>query len=332
MIAGAGAIGCFVGGLLAASGMRVTLLARPRITAEIRAHGLTLTDLDGMAVNVGANALGLSEDPSCLTGADLVLVTVKSGDTDTVAALIETYAPLKSPVISLQNGVKNGEVLRHALVARDVRAAMVPFNVVPMGQGCYHRAVDGDIVIEAGPGDMAKRLSVVGLDWSETRDISGVQWGKFLLNLNNALNALSGQPLKQQLLDRGWRRLMADQWAEALHILTAHGIEPVSQTGVSVRAIPWILRLPTPLFTRVAARMLRMDPQARTSMSYDLMAHRLTEIDALQGEVIRMGTVLGKPTPINTMVLDVVRAAELADEGLPHLPARALRAELRRLG
>ena len=330
VVAGAGSIGCFVGGLLAAAGHNVTLLVRPRIAAEIRAHGLTLTDLEGMAVKVGADALGITEDPKSLASADIVLVTVKSRDTDSIGQLISTHGARATQVISLQNGVSNGTVLRSLLPARDVRSGMVPFNVVPMGQGCYHRAVEGDIVIEAGPGDLAQLISVPRLACTESREIENLQWGKFLLNLNNALNALSGLPLQAQLKDRNWRRLMADQWDEALRVIRRHGIRPVSSTPVSVNVIPWVLRLPTPLFTSVAGAMLKIDPQARMSMSYDLMEGRPTEIDALQGEILRLGVAQGIRTPINAMVMDVVRVAELAGEGLPNLTPEALRRELAR--
>ena len=330
VIAGAGAIGCFVGGLLAAAGMQVTLLLRARVAAEVRAHGLTLTDFDGMAQKVSAERLVLSKTPGCLATADLVLVTVKSGSTAQVADLINTHAPAKCPVISLQNGVANAEILRAGLPARDVRAGMVPFNVVPMGQGGYHRATSGDITIGAGPGDLAEVLSVPYLRITESREIEAVQWGKFLINLNNALNALSGLTLQQQLRDRGWRQLMADQWGEALGVLRRAGINPASTTPVSVGSVPSILRLPTPLFSRVATQMLTIDDQARASMSYDLMSGRPTEIDALQGEVIRLGNALGRPVPIARMVHDLIKTAELAAQGLPNLPVSALRTELKR--
>ncbi|MGC1503044.1 MAG: 2-dehydropantoate 2-reductase [Sulfitobacter sp.] len=328
VVAGAGSIGCFVGGLLAAAGRNVTLLVRPRIAAEIRTHGLTLTDLDGMARQVSADAIGIRTDPTALAGADVVLVTVKSRDTDTMAALIDSHSPRNTRVVSLQNGVSNGAALRRLLPACDVRAGMVPFNVVPMGQGCYHRAVEGNIVIEAGAGDLAQILDVPGLTCLESREIENVQWGKFLINLNNALNALSGLPIQAQLKDRGWRKLLADQWSEALQVIHGHGIRPVSSTPVSVSLIPWVLRLPTVLFTRVAAAMLKIDPQARTSMSYDLMEGRFTEIEALQGLVVEMGQTLGIATPVNALVLDVMRTAELAGEGLPRLTPLALRREL----
>ena len=324
VVAGAGAIGCFTGGLLAAAGQDVTLLVRPRVGHEIRAHGLTLTDFAGLAKTVGANDLAFTQDARCLAQADVVLVTVKSRDTGDIARSIAAHAPAEACVISLQNGVSNADILRSALPGRDVRAAMVPFNVVPLGQGCYHRATSGDIIMEAGPGDWAARLTAPHLQWEESADIVGVQWGKFLVNLTNALNALSGLTLQTMLTDRRWRKVMAAQWSEALRVLKAGNIRPVSTTPVPVGAIPHILRLPTPIFTRVAASMLTIDAQARTSMAYDLMEGRATEIDALQGEVVRMGETLNRPTPICRHVVEVMHVAELAEEGLPNLPPAAL--------
>tara|TARA_R110002110_G_scaffold19919_56_gene81708 strand:+ start:186 stop:1211 length:1026 start_codon:yes stop_codon:yes gene_type:complete len=329
VVAGAGAIGCFVGGLLAAAGAQVTLLVRPRVAAEIHTHGLSLTDFDGMAQKISADRLVLTENPACLADADLVLVTVKTDGTAVIAELIDSHAPPKCPVISLQNGVSNAETLRAGLPARDVRAGMVPFNVVPIGQGGYHRATSGSIVIGAGPDDLAEVLTVPYLRVMESREIEAVQWGKFLVNLNNALNALSGLTLREQLRDRAWRRLMADQWAEALAVLRRSGINPASTTSVAVGAVPAIFRLPNPLFKRVATQMLTIDEQARASMSYDLMAGRPTEIDALQGEVMRLGATLGRPTPLSRMIFDLIKTAELAAQGVPNLPASALRAELK---
>jgi len=328
VVAGAGAIGCFLGGLLASGGRQVTLLVRPRIHAEIHGHGLSLTDFGGLAVQIAAEELSVTEDPRCLSKADVVLVTVKSGDTAEMARLIDKYAPVKCPVISLQNGLGNADALLEVLSAYDVRAGMIPFNVVPMGQGGFHRATSGDIVIMAGPGELGGLLTVPHLTTTESRDIESVQWGKFLINLNNALNALSGLTLQQQLRDRGWRSLMADQWTEALGVLRAHGIRPASTTPVSVGMIPMILKLPTPIFRRLAASMLTIDAQARTSMALDLMGGRKTEIDALQGEVVRLGREAGIATPICAMIAEVIAAAEMAGEGLPNLPVQALWDEL----
>ncbi len=306
VIAGAGAIGCFVGGLLAAQGRKVTFLGRPRVLGEIEGDGLTLTDFSGLSRNLHKTRLRLSDDPSCLAGAALVLVTVKSGATAEMAALIARHAPETAPVVSLQNGMDNAAALRARLAGRDVRAGMVGFNVVPKGQGRFHRATSGEIAIRSGPGALGDLLTVPGLDVRETDEIEALQWGKLLVNLNNALNALSGLTLRDQLANREWRRLMADQMAEGLRVLRAGGIPVRSTTPLPAWMSPHVLRLPTPLFRRIAARMLTVDPSARSSMAYDLRQGRRTEIDSLQGEIINLGRAYGVPTPISAAVARAV--------------------------
>ncbi|GHH01705.1 2-dehydropantoate 2-reductase [Pseudodonghicola xiamenensis] len=322
VIAGAGAIGCFVGGLLAAAGHPVTLLGRERVLGPIRASGLKLTDFSGLEVRVGSGRLGLAQRPEALEGAALVLVAVKSGATATISAEIAAHAPQAAPVISLQNGVGNADLLRAALPGRDVRAAMVGFNVVPAGPAAWHRASSGDIVIEAGAGDLAARLSVPGLVVREVDDILPAQWGKLLLNLANALNALSGISLRDQLLDREWRRLMADQIAEALRVLRRSGIVARPPAPVPAVLLPAILRLPTPLFTRIAERMLTIDPMARTSMAYDLEDGRLTEIDHMQGAIVELAQQQGGRAPICERVARLVHEVEAQGyRGLRKTPA-----------
>lgn len=93
VVAGAGAIGCLVGGMLAAGGRRVALLARPRVKTEIERFGLRLTDFDGSEKKLSAGRLALSEDPAIFHSAGIVLVTVKSADTADVADQIAQHAP-----------------------------------------------------------------------------------------------------------------------------------------------------------------------------------------------------------------------------------------------
>lgn len=319
VIAGAGSVGCFVGGLLVDGDHDVTMLGRPRILDEIREHGLTLTDYAGLSLCLTQDRLELAGDPVCLGQADLVLVTVKAPATAGMAAQIARYAPDAAPVVSLQNGIDSADILRATLPGRDVRAGMVAFNVVPMRQGRFHRASSGGIQIGAGPGGLAARLSVPGLSVGESPDIVAIQWGKLLLNLTNALNALSGLPLRQMMLDLDWRRLMAAQMAEALVVLRAAGIAVRSTTPVPVWAGPHVLRLPTPLFTRIAARALVIDPEAMTSMAQDLVQGRPTEIDSLQGMIIALGRAQGLTTPIADRVADAIRQAEAQGAGRPHL-------------
>ena len=105
-----------------------------------------------------------------------------------------------------------------------------------------------------------------------TGNIAGVQWGKLLVNLNNALSALSGLPLRQQLAQRAWRSLFADQMAEGLMAIRAEGIRPVSSTPVPANWTPHLLRLPDAVFAALLGGTMKIDPEARSSMWEDSIA------------------------------------------------------------
>lgn len=310
VVAGAGSIGCFVGGMLAAAGRPVTLLARRRIIDEITAHGLRATTLEGIDKRVSPGAIAMSEDPSVLRDADIVLVCVKSTDTAAMGAIIAAHAPPDAIIVSLQNGVSNVEVLEAHAAGQKVLAGMVPFNVVAMGKGRFHRATSGDIVIAHDEAATAARLSVPDLKVQAAADITDLQWGKLLLNLNNALNALSGLPLRQQLSQRRWRCLLADQITEALRVLAAAGIKPAAMTPLPTSFIPFVLRLPDWAFRLVAGSMIRIDPQARSSMWEDLQRGRATEVDYLQGAVLDLARQHRCAAPLSARIVALIKATE----------------------
>jgi 2-dehydropantoate 2-reductase len=139
-------------------------------------------------------------------------------------------------------------------------------------------------------------------------DLAPLQWGKLLLNLNNAVNALSGLPLREQLIQRDYRVCMAALMDEALAALRAAGIAPARLTPLPPRWLPGVLRLPTPLFRVLAARMLRVDAKARSSMADDLAAGRATEVDALNGEVLRLARKHGLAADANERICTLVRS------------------------
>jgi 2-dehydropantoate 2-reductase len=324
-VAGAGAIGCFVGGWLAAHGRRVGLLVRPRMRTEIERSGLRLTDFDGSEQRLSAGQLALSEDASIFHGVGVILVTVKSADTADVADLIAQHAPQDAVIVSLQNGVGNVALLRERLPGRRVLAGMVPFNVIAMGEGRFHRSTSGDIQLEDDAANTAAALSVSGLAMRSSRNITGVQWGKLLVNLNNALNALSDMPLAVQLANRGWRKLLADQMAEGLAAMKAAGIAPVSATPIPPTWTPTLLRLPDAIFNVILGRTMKIDPEARSSMWQDLKQGRTTEIDYLQGAIIALAEQHGVDVPLSRRIVGLIRAAEAAGQGSPRLTPRQIR-------
>jgi 2-dehydropantoate 2-reductase len=326
IVAGAGSIGCFVGGMLADAGRPVSLLARPRVIAEVeKNNGIRLTSIEGLDRLVASAKFLLSSDPLVLKTAGVVLVTVKSADTARIADLIARHAPPDAVVVSLQNGVGNVPVLRERLPGRRVLAGMVSFNVVALGDGRFHRASSGDIAIEQDELKTAAQLSVPGLPMHTTSNILGVQWGKLLVNLNNALNALSGLPLGEQLAQRPWRVLLADQMAEALKVMKAEGIKPVPTTSVPPGLTPYLLRMPDTLFELIMARTMKIDRKARSSMWEDLQRGGRTEVDFLQGVIVQLAERHALSVPLSRRVVALVKNAEAAGKRSPGLTPGQIR-------
>ena len=327
VIAGAGSIGCYVGGCLALAGRKVVFLARPRIAQALLGGGLRVTDLDGRDRSI--RPVSVTADPAAaLANADVVLVTVKNGATEDMAVLIAAHTRGDVVVVSLQNGVGNADRLRVGLGSRPVLAGMVPFNVVQSAEGesplQVHRASEGKVMIEDGTAGLAGLLDVEGLGAETHADMKAVQWGKLLINLNNALVALSGLPLASELADRRWRLILAGQIDEALAAMKASHIAPARIGGLRPGLLPKLLRLPDWLFRRVARRMLAIDPQARSSMWDDLQRGRPTEIGDLQGTVLSLAEKAGTPAPLLKRVTALVRQAEREKRGSPGLTPEAV--------
>lgn len=309
---GAGGIGCYVGGRLAATGADVVFVGRPRLAAELAEHGLHLTDYLGANLAVPAEQVRYTTTPAAAAEADLVLVTVKSAGTADAAAELAAVLQPGATVVSFQNGIRNGEVLRERLPNHTVLTGMVPFNVLNRGGGAFHQGTEGALDVQRHPAlqPFENAFERAGLPLTQHAEILPVQWAKLLLNLNNPVNALSGLPLREELGQRDYRRCLAAAQSETLDLLKAAGIAPAQLTALPAHRIPTVLRLPDFIFQRLAARMLAVDPLARSSMWEDLQAGRLTEIDYLNGEVVRLAESLGRTAPVNAELTALIHAAE----------------------
>lgn len=312
-VVGAGSIGCYVGGRLAAAGEDVVFVGRPRIVDEVREHGLRLTDYRGADLRVDQPRF--ATETAAVADADLVLVTVKSADTEAAALELKPVLGESTLVMSLQNGLRNAAVLDAVLGRGRALAGMVPFNVVNRGRGVFHQGSEGDIEVARDPRleEFADRFAKAGLPLIARDDMAAVLWAKLLLNLNNSVNALSGLPLKDELAQRSYRMCVAEAQREALRILGAAGIRPAKLTPLPPAWLPGLLSLPDPVFRRVASRMLEIDPIARSSMAEDLALGRRTEIEFINGEIVRLAKEHGADAPINRRLIELIGAAERGD-------------------
>jgi len=314
---GAGSVGCYLGGLAAAAGHVVHLVGRPRVLDAIDERGLLITDCDGRKTQIAPERLELHETLPHGIAADITLLSVKSGATAEAAQILQNSLLPGSLVLSMQNGVGNAERAQTAAPALDVRAGMVPFNIAELAPGHYHRGTGGQLMVQAGTGnavsELAQSFARQGIQLQQHADLRAVQWGKLLLNLNNPVNALSGRPLRAQLLERGYRRCLAALQAEALELMHAAGVQAAQLTPLPPKRLVQLLRSPTPLFRLLASRMLRIDEKARSSMADDLQLGRATEIDALCGEVVRLAHRQGRQAPLNARMLTLIQA-------WPHAP------------
>jgi len=301
-IVGAGAVGSFYGAMLAQAGHPVTLIARAPHVAAIQREGLQL-QMQGQTVQV---PLAATTDLAAVRGADLVLVCVKSSDTEAVARQLAPLLDAGTTVLSLQNGVDNPAVLAHHLAATVVPAVVYVATAMP-APGVVQHFGRGELVI--GPRDAAQaadaalgqRLqAVVDLFASAqvpvqvSPDVMGALWAKLLVNCAwNALSALTHQPYGRIAAQAGIRDLQLAVVHEVLAVARADG--QALATEASIAAVD-----------RIASSMAGQ----HSSTAQDLARGKPTEIDHLNGFIVRRGAERGIATPANQALWALVKLAE----------------------
>ncbi|MGE5564515.1 MAG: 2-dehydropantoate 2-reductase [Bacillota bacterium] len=310
---GAGSVGCFIGGVWQSAGLPVTYIGRRKISREVDEHGLTLSDYSGWRLRIPPGDVDYRAGPEALDEADIILVTVKSGDTADAAAQIAKHARDGATVISFQNGISNIETLEKGLGGRfEIARGIVAFNVVQLGEGQFHKAVAGNLWSERRDATqlLAERFAEGPAALKLSADMLGLAWGKLLINMNNAVNALSGRTLQDELQKRDYRRVFAACIDEGLKLLRRADIQPAKVGPLPFPLLVRALRSPDVLFNNLFFRAWKIDPKARSSMSDDLRAGRKTEVDYLNGELIRLAERLRMDAPVNRAIVELVHKAE----------------------
>ena len=290
-VMGAGAVGCYYGGMLARAGHPVVLIARPQHVAAISQHGLRLhtTTFDEQV------PLAASSDPAAVSGADVVLFSVKSLDTESAGALIRPHLAPGALVLCLQNGVDNADRLRGVLPEHLVAAAVVYVATEMAGPGHIQHHGRGELVIEpsAYSNTLAAAFIAAGVPTEVSSDVRGALWAKLTLNCAyNAVSAITQLPYGQTVPGEGVEEVMRDVVAECLAVAKAGGVQVPGDVPAAVRKIAETMR------------------SQYSSTAQDLARGKRTEIDYLNGFIVKRGQSLGVATPANRVLWALVKLLE----------------------
>jgi 2-dehydropantoate 2-reductase len=301
-VVGAGAVGSFYGAMLARAGHPVVLIGRQAHVDAIRRDGLRL-EMAGRSETVPIEA---SSEVGAARGADLVLVSVKSSDTEAVARELAPALARDAVVVSLQNGVENAEVIARHVDATVVPAVVYVATAMP-APGVVRHHGRGDLVVgprtRAAAGDVAlgERLAALvaffataGVEVRVSVDVVAELWSKLMVNCAyNAISALAQSSYGEMVELAPIRELQRTVVGEVVAVAAASGVE-----------------LPLAAAVEAMERIAPAMPAQLSSTAQDVARSKPSEIDHLNGFVVRRGRELGIATPANQALHALVKLVE----------------------
>ena len=293
-VVGAGAVGCYYGGLLLRAGHDVTFIGRQPHVDAINARGLLL-DTRTFKGHLPAKA---ATDATALVSPDLVLVCVKSADTEQAGRSLAGCLRPQTSVLSLQNGVDNAQRLR-AVTAHAVIPVVVYVGSEMAGPGHVRHHGGGDLAIGASAASeaLAQTLEAAGVHTTIADDIEVTLWSKLVINCAfNALSAVADISYGPMLEVEGTKDVVTRAVQEAITVARACGV------GMPEDLLAQILTIPDKM------------PNQKSSTAQDLARGKRSEIDFLNGYVVRKGAELGIPTPTNHALQVMVKLAQRGKE------------------
>jgi 2-dehydropantoate 2-reductase len=292
---GAGAVGCYIGGMLARAGVRVMFIGRPRQVEAMARDGLLLDTLrfrERIAVEA-------TTAPAAAGDAAVILFCVKTLDTESAAVTLAPHITSGTAVVSLQNGVDNASRIR-AASGVDAISAAVYVAASMTGPGALRHTGRGDLVLDERPASprIAEMFESAGVPCRISENVEGELWTKLVMNCAyNAISALARARYGTAARDPLARDLMRRVVEETVAVARAAGV-----------------RLPDGDLWAEAAKLGVAMEGAISSTAQDIARGRLTEIDSLNGYVARRGAALGVDTPVNATLHALVKLLESRDD------------------
>jgi len=315
LIYGAGSTGCYLAARCIQAGLEVVLIGRQRVQKELTAEGkISVGDFESNNFSAAPptfktqlNELDFVDRPF-----DVCLVTLKCHHLSSAAEDLNALAATSCELHFLQNGINAYRACPALAQLDNSYSGIIPFNVLSQGYAHFHQGTEGALQLAQTPrtNELAIAFKHAGLEILLYENIQPVIYGKLLLNLNNAINAISDIPLKAQLENKALRKTLAEAMQEYINLCKRRQIQLSTPSPLPPKALPYILKLPNFLFVRLAKKLLMIDPLARSSMWEDIQAGRKTEIDYLNAWVAQECAKEGIPSPVNAAITQKIRKLE----------------------
>jgi 2-dehydropantoate 2-reductase len=308
-IVGAGAVGSLLGGLLARAGNDVTLIGRPGHVEAINTNGLYI---DGI---LGEFTIPIHAAETLKFRPDLVLLTVKMPDLETTCQQIAPYV-MDVPILTLQNGVKSDAIAANAFGKQNIVGGIVLFNARFLKPGYVTYGSKGALLIGEAFRKNGRRVRDISdllnqiTHTTVCDNIQGARWTKLLINvLGNSLEAMTGESLRTCMKARGTRRIGTLILKEALEVIEKARIRLASLPDIPITAFKLTIKSPLPVASLVL-QFITSATDTVTSTLQSLRRGRPTEIDYLNGEIVRLGRGMNVATPYNSKAVDLIREVE----------------------
>lgn len=311
-VVGLGAVGSIIGGLLTRSGENIILVGKKNQVDVIKNKGVKIVGINGTVIveNIQASAT-----LSSLADADIIFICVKSQDTKELANNLKRHLKKSAVIVSLQNGIRNAQVLED-ITGNKALTGIVLFNALYSQPGEVVLSLKGSIILEYDKNNrvvidsLLKSFKNAGLKVKPVENIEGLLWSKLILNLQNAITALTGQTIKNSIKDRDTRKIIIATMKE--------GVEVVEKSGIRLETLPEIdpkrmiktLSTCGSLILGIGSRIMGLKENARNSMWQSLSRGKPTEIDYINGEIVKLAEKNNLEAPINTKLVELIKNAE----------------------
>jgi len=310
-VIGLGAVGTIVGGILKKSERDVVFIGKPNQVDIINKNGIKINGLNGL---IHIKNPKTSSDFSILKDVDFIIICVKSYDTRKLASQIKTYIKKSAIILSLQNGINNSNIISKTTGNKTI-SGIVLFNALYVKPGESELTIRGGLLIEdeksssEGVQGLIESFNLVGLSSISAENIKGYQWSKLIVNLQNAVTALTGQSIKDSIINTDTRSILIATMNEGMNVLKKSNISINSLPDMDPKKMINRLSFYNSIILRIGSKLLRLQ-NARTSMWQSISRGKQTEINFINGEIVSLAKKNKLRAPINEKLVKLIKEAE----------------------